>query len=220
MSKPPTALTDRQQIYADLMDEARIRIHAIRDAIDQRALWTPRLLQEFVYLQLRMLCETIAVGCLVAHGDVTAVRLLKLQEASKIMNWLDKINPDCYPRGVRFIKQSDGSLYLADHNVPQLTRRELSDLWNRSGTYLHRGTAKSVLASKGQILNVNLDVVIKATQKILNLLEQHIISSFDRTCHLLVALSAEDAGGNAMVAVAQGPRPTVGNPPSPPADSR
>jgi hypothetical protein len=72
------SLSPDHQIYADLMDEARLRIHAMRDAIAERDHWVPRLLQEFAYLQLRMLCEIIAVGCLVAHGDVKATGTLKL----------------------------------------------------------------------------------------------------------------------------------------------
>ena len=94
-------LSPQQQLYADLMDEARVRIHAIRDIIDARNLWAPRLLQEFAYLQLRMLCETIAVGCLVAHGDVQDRTTLKSWRPGDMIRKLGELNPDFYPRGVR-----------------------------------------------------------------------------------------------------------------------
>ena len=90
----PQPLSPNHQIYADLMDEARIRIHAIRDIIHARDSWTPRLLQEFVYLQLRALCETIALGCLVAHGDVKSRSTLKEWKIPAIMKEMEKLNPD------------------------------------------------------------------------------------------------------------------------------
>ncbi len=199
------ALSPEQQIYANLMDEARLRIHALRDGIDARDRWVPRLLQEFLYLQLRMLCETIAVGCLVAHGDVKHVDALKLWQAPIIIKKLEKLNPDFYPRGVRFRKSPTGELCLDDYTAPQLSKAELVSLWNQTGSYLHRGSAKNLLAEHGKVLNVDLDAVILHGQKIMNLLEQHIISSVDKKSHLLVALAADDAGGNAMVWVAASP---------------
>ena len=195
-------LNPEHQTYADLMDEARLRIHAMRDAIAARDSWTPRLLQEFVYLQLRMLCETIAVGCLVAHGSAKDARILKTWRAPDIIKRLEQLNANFYPRGVRFQKRPNGGLHLDEHNVPQLTKKELVQLWERSGEFLHRGSAKNLISQHGTILNVDLDQVIQYGQKILNLLEQHIISSGDGKDHLLAVLASEDSGGNAMVAFA------------------
>ncbi len=192
-------------MYADLMDEARLRIHAMRDAIAARDRWVPRLLQEFSYLQLRMLCEVIAVGCLVAHGDAKDANTMKLWRAPHIIKRLEELNPDFYPRGVRFRKLPSGELHLNDYNVPQLTKTELIQLWHRSGSFLHRGEAKTLIAAQGKVLNVNLDTIIQYAQMILNLLEQHIISSADKKRHLLAALAADDAGGNAMVWFAPSP---------------
>jgi hypothetical protein len=202
VSKIPriTPLSPENQIYADLMDEARLRIHAVRDAIVARDRWVPRLLQEFAYLQLRALCEIIAVGCLVAHGNVKDAATLKLWRIPDIMKRLEKLNADFYPRGVRFRPvPSSGVTYLDDYNVPQLSKQELIQLWERSGSFLHRGSAKTLIVEHGKVLNVNLDTIILHGQKILNLLDQHIISSADKKSHLLVSLAAGDAGGRAMV---------------------
>ncbi len=201
------SLNPEQQIYADLMDEARLRLHAMRDAIALRDSWVPRLLQEFVYLQLRMLCEIIALGCLVAHGDIKDSGSLKLWEAPRILKRLEELNADFFPRAVRFRKLSNGELNLDNYDAPHLTKAELAKLWGQSGDYLHRGSAKNLIANYGKILNVNLDIIIEYGRKILNLLEQHVISSADRRGHLLVALAADDAGGNAMVFYAASPKP-------------
>jgi hypothetical protein len=148
-------LNPEEQIYADLMDEARLRIHAMRDAINARDRWVPRLLQEFCYLQLRMLCEIIAVGCLVAYGEAKTKAALKLWRPPDIMKRLEQLNPDFYPRGVRFRKLPNGGTHLDEYNVPQLTKAELIALWERSGSFLHRGQGKTLLAAHGKILNVN-----------------------------------------------------------------
>jgi hypothetical protein len=201
----PQPLSPGHQIYADLMDEARIRIHAIRDIINMRDLWAPRLLQEFVYLQLRALCETIALGCLVAHGDIKNRSTLKKWDIPAIMKEMEKLNPDFYPRAVRIRFIQGGGVHLDDHNVPTLTKSELIKLWERSGGMVHRGSAKDLLAAQGSPIVMNLDPVINSGQKILNLLEQHIISSADKKSHLLAALSHVESGGRSSVWVAVSP---------------
>jgi hypothetical protein len=153
-----------------------------------------------------MLCETIAVGCLVAHGDVTHRGTLKSWKVPEIMKALEELNADFYPRGVRF-RKIETETHLDDYNVPQLSKDELIKLWEQSGSFLHRGSAKNLISEKDKILNVDLNTVIQHGQKILNLLEQHIISSADKKVHLLVALASEDANpkGNAMLWVAASP---------------
>jgi hypothetical protein len=200
----PKPLSAGQQIYADLMDEARIRIHSIRDIINARHLWVPRLLQEFVYLQLRTLCEEIALGCLVAHGDIKNRSTLKRWDIPAIMKEMEKLNPDFYPRAVR-MRFIPGGVHLDDYNAPVLTKAELIKLWERSGAMVHRGSAKDLFSAHGTPINVQLDPVIEFGQKILNLLEQHIISSANKKTHLLVALSHIESGGRASVWVAESP---------------
>src|SRR5215207_6975630 len=59
------------QLYADLLGEAKIRIGIINHFITGKAELPGPLIRESAFLQLRMLCELIALGCLVAHGDIT-----------------------------------------------------------------------------------------------------------------------------------------------------
>jgi hypothetical protein len=71
------------------------------------------------------------------------------------MKRLETLNADFYPRGVRFRKLPSGGTHLDDYNVPQLTKAELVQLWERSGSFLHRGSAKTLIAEHGKVLNVN-----------------------------------------------------------------
>jgi|SRR5882724_2304781 len=70
------------------------------------SVWNPSLSaskSEFCYLQLRMLCELIAVGCLVVHGDVEGTKgLCKVWAADKVMKRLEKLHPDFYPHPMVF----------------------------------------------------------------------------------------------------------------------
>ena len=199
-----TRLSPGQQIYADLMDEARIRIHAMRDAINARGSWAPRLLQEFLYLQLRTLCETIALGCLVAHGDVKNRSTLKRWGIPAVMKEMEKLNPDFYPRPVR-IRFLPEVVKLDDYSAPTLSKAELVKLWERSGSFVHRGSAKDLLAAQASELVVNLDPVVEWGVKILNLLDQHVISSADKKSHIVAVLSHVESEGRSKVWIAKSP---------------
>jgi hypothetical protein len=199
-----TRLSPGQQIYADLMDEARIRIHAMRDAIDARGSWAPRLLQEFLYLQLRTLCETIALGCLVAHGDVKNRNSLKRWDIPAVMKEMEKLNPDFYPRPVR-IRFLPEVVKLDDYSAPTLSKAELVKLWERSGSFVHRGSAKDLLAAQASKLVLNLDPVVEWGVKILNLLDQHVISSADKKSHIVAVLSHVESEGRSKVWIAKSP---------------
>jgi len=101
-------LTENHQIYANLMDEVRIRIHALRDVLLNKDAWTPRILQEFSYLQLRMLCEQIALGCLIAHADIKNKSTLKDWNVPRIIKGIETLNPSFYPLGIRLMRTKDG----------------------------------------------------------------------------------------------------------------
>lgn len=201
----PQTLSREQQLYVDLMDEARIRIHALRDAINDRGRWVPRLLQEFAYLQLRMLCETIAVCCLIAHGDIKNRSVLKTWRVSDIIKTLETLGKDYYPRGIRMLHTPAGGLHLDNYNVPQLAKQELVPLWNRSGAFVHRGSFKSLLAAPRKPITVNLDPILQYGQKITNLLDQHVVVSADRKTTYVVSLSHHLAGGNALLVLGKAP---------------
>jgi hypothetical protein len=82
---------DASMLYADLLEEAKIRIASIDAAISGRAGLSAPLVREYSYLQLRMLCELIALGCLTAHGEIKATQAPKLQKeyaADKIIKRL------------------------------------------------------------------------------------------------------------------------------------
>ena len=200
----PNQLSPQHQIYADLMDEARIRIHALHDALLAKDTWVPRLFEEFAFLQIRMLCESVALGCLIAHGDVKTKKSLKKWRVPDLMKEMEKFGSDFFPRGVRF-RSVEGVLNFDEYNAPQITKTELIKLWEMSGNKLHRGTAERILSENGKQIIVDIGKIENWGMKIKNLLEQHIISSADNESHLLVALASEDSGGKCCIWLAENP---------------
>jgi hypothetical protein len=71
---PPRPVNEREQaalkLYVSLMEEAKVRFYVIDMAISGRTGLPERGVREFCYLQLRMLCEVIALACLTANGNI------------------------------------------------------------------------------------------------------------------------------------------------------
>jgi hypothetical protein len=123
--------------YLGLMEEARDRLLAMDTALGGRTGLPPGAIKEYCFLQLRMLCELVALGCLTAHGDLGTGKLKEAYEADKIIRRLQRLHPDFYPiaaiRTERGPKLRDGGL----------TKEELTKLYWRCGDVLHRGSFKA-----------------------------------------------------------------------------
>jgi len=91
-------------LYAGLMGEIKVRVDWVRSTIAQPPQDVPgRIVVECCYLQLRLILEVIALGCLAAHGDIATKDIQKLWVADKIMNDLERLNPNFFPSAVNFI---------------------------------------------------------------------------------------------------------------------
>jgi hypothetical protein len=132
------------QIYARLLDEARNRLNSIPTIRRELGPWVPTYVtDESAYVQLRMVCELIAIGCLVAHGDIPVTRVGKLLSAkypTVIMLEMEKLHPDFYP--IPF--DQDGEIFT-ELKTGFLTKPDLLALYDECGNALHRGTLKKVI---------------------------------------------------------------------------
>jgi hypothetical protein len=196
------------------MEEARFRIEAMDAALSGRLLLPDMILEEFVYLQIRLLCEIVALGCLVAHGDFTQDQLTKLRnayDADTIIKNLAALNPTFFPRPivmtVRPASPSEPKGAVQLEAVPEgsfLTKDELLTLYGRTGNYLHRGKLKQ-LDSRPPYTAVDMPRATASARKVLGLLNQHHIRSPDNLRHWLCALKGPD--GKVMLAQAESPPP-------------
>jgi hypothetical protein len=204
---PTQADLDAASAYSSIMEEAKLRALSINTITGSSVGLPLPLLREYGFLQLRMLCELIALGCLVAHGDIEGTKAAVLQKEYKagvIVKRLEKLHPNFYPSPRKPIF-SPGRVHLDDYDREFLTKGELLTLYGRCGDVLHRGNLRDLLDPKNQPPSDFWDIQDWG-QKILNLLSVHLISRVGGNFHFIVALEAPQTGGNVLVSVAESPK--------------
>jgi hypothetical protein len=97
-----------------------------------------------------MICELIALGCLLIHGDIPATRTKKMQKAYAadwIIGRLEELHPSFYPLpGKQVLDDERKVIEVRPNTRPHLTKAELLKLYAHCGSVLHRGTLKSILS--------------------------------------------------------------------------
>ena len=195
-------MTDQADLYGGLITEARFRIEAVERLL-ARSNMPPRIIEELCYLQLRLLCEVIALGCLVAHGDIRTRKMMRESKPGIIFKQLERCTPTSTQKP-SYYRCENGGLHVEPRPGPWLSKDHLKTLWKKSGNELHRGNVARLLSGPNPA-PVNLAAVRTWVQKIRNLLHNHQISSRDNKRHYLVLLSDADNGGNAGVITAASP---------------
>jgi hypothetical protein len=100
--------------------------------------WPYGVLREFCHLQLRHICELVAIGSLVIQGDYTYDPGVKDEyNPQKIFRSLDKAYPDPFPQPMTVTYDGTWN-FVANSKPGAMTRKELENLWSRTGNYLHR----------------------------------------------------------------------------------
>jgi hypothetical protein len=177
--RPPSPQeTQTIALYSALMEEVKIRIWTINTLVGGKTGLISPIVQESCYLQFRFMCELIAIGCLVAHGDIEATqsnRFTKKYSSDKILAQLEELYPDFYPIPATITpKPSASELFLyKDGNFMKKT--ELINLYRECGDHLHKGSLKKLLSPKTPI-QVNFYKMVAIAQKFENLLSTHMIA--------------------------------------------
>jgi hypothetical protein len=168
-----------QDTYQFLMWEIKQRTKIIRRLVNAEIGPLPaKVLEEFCYLQLRMICEVIALACLVIHGDLKPkADLLKTYKADWIMSELGKLHPKFYPRPLEGLRPKGSGMEMIYRDPSEyLTKDELRDLWSReSGTVLHRGNVKNVLKDRPP----QIAKIVNWIQKVIKMVEAHTLITAD-----------------------------------------
>lgn len=166
-------------LYNGLMDEAKIRLSYLDSALSGRTGLPDRAVHEFSFLQLRYLCELIALSCLTAHGDIAGTSRLREEfAAGLIVTELGKLHPDFYPRPLKGVKTGPKSYHFAASTTDFLTKADLVCLNGKCGEHLHRGKAKK-LFGKNSSLPTNFPEIVSYKHKIEKLLFLHHMSLTD-----------------------------------------
>jgi hypothetical protein len=122
------SVVDRQSIlvsYCNLMEELKARHAIIRSILEEarhgRFALSPYILGELCFLQLRMICELIALGCLLIHGDIPATRTNRMQKAygaDWIIGRLEELHPSFYPLPGEQVLDDAGKVIQIRPNIP------------------------------------------------------------------------------------------------------
>lgn len=215
MSKKPSVTT--LDLYCGLMEEIKIRVKSISTVLTgQMAPPFPgAIAREHCFVQLRMICEVLAIGCVVIHNQTSAVNAFeKLWNAKDIMDRLEALNPYSFPVAVRLISHPPGAPIAFDIDTvkpPPLTKDRLLKIYGRSGDALHRGHLRKI-TSNTPVGPVNLEEIGNAVNDIVSLLRIHQISSADFKYHYTCAMENTPGGKCAMITSESDPN----LPPQPP----
>ena len=124
--------------YLALMEEAT-GFFVINSVYHNEQGFPPAIVSEICYLQFRLLCEIIALSCLLVHGDIPPAKSLRKEyNPAKIMKHLEKLNPHFYPQPIKHSLTDQIHGFVATPDVLHLSKTDLITLWNRSGDILHR----------------------------------------------------------------------------------
>lgn len=185
------------------MEEVKFRIELIQKSTSGTFGFPPLITQEFCYLQIRMICELVAVGCLVAHGDIVEAKRLKKEfSAGRIINQLEKLHSDFYPHACKQVKVQENVFHLEKVTEVYMGKEELVALYNKCGDFLHRGSLKKLLSGK-QPIQKNFPDIVAAVNKLAILLNFHRISLADGDTQIICMLRNKDNQNRVQVVIAE-----------------
>ena len=157
----PSKLSSTLDDYCQLAATIKLRFNGIA-AVNQLATegrLHPGIAHECFQLQLRMIYETIALSCLIAHRDLTVKRSGRLDReysAKRLLNRLEKLHPDFFPwpvaafadeQGKRVDVTSSSVAKSAPAPRTPINKKRLIYLIGRCGDNLHAGTLKRMYSS-------------------------------------------------------------------------
>lgn len=205
---PTEADLHAMRLYQAIMEEVKIRALSINGLTANIGGLPPPIVRESCFLQLRMVCELTALGCLVAHGDIEATKTPKLQkayQADDILNALERMHPEFFPAPVVMTTVRVGHHHFDNRPPDFLTKQELLSLYHKCGRVLHRGSVRGLI--KPQMPHQgNFPDVEPWAQKILNLLSVHRIV---RIGNQFVFIARLDEGGVVKVSIVESFAPTA-----------
>jgi hypothetical protein len=165
--------------YRALLVEIKYRTEAIDAVLAGTLPLRAKIAEELCYLQLRMICEIIAIGCLVIHGEISSAKvdLFKTYKADWIVSELSRLHPQFFPVALENNDTNDIPPAWIHKTKGYLTKTELAQLWSKqAGSRLHRGSARNLLKTETPL---SFDDIRTWRDKIVGLLTRHIISSPD-----------------------------------------
>jgi hypothetical protein len=197
MAKDPNhSVATVLRLYCDLMEEIKVRVAALQVATSGRLSVHHLVAFEFCHLELRIVCELIALACLVAHGDIQATqtgRLKSAYQADLILKSLESLHPNFFPVPGTQIRDAAGRpLRVEKVESGFLTKSDLIGLYADCGRALHRGSLKNLRPNLNAA--ISFKEVARATERTIRLLNHHQIALHNSTRQIWVIMEASADG--------------------------
>jgi hypothetical protein len=180
-------------IYCNLMAEIKHRCVIVGKTLNHEYQVPDWPAYELCYLQLRMICELIALGALAVHGDIPTSRGNKIRDSVKadwIVKTLEKMHPRFYPTPGIPIVHPDGHHEFVPATWDYLTKPKFLKLYWKCGGALHRGSFKRL----HKMPDFDFEAIKNHAGQILALLSAHKIALFGSDHELWVSVKPEVEG--------------------------
>jgi hypothetical protein len=180
----------RRDLYCNLMFEIRMRTDLVQGILGGNYGLPKLAAYEMCHLQFRLICELIALGALAAHGDIPATqsgRLVKAYQADNILNGLEQLHSNFYPRPGKQVLDSNGKVKEVIPIVDgYLTKPNLLKLYRDCGELLHRGTMRTIRDRTTS----DFEKIQHTVSEITTLLNHHQIELINSNYELWVVMRA------------------------------
>lgn len=198
-------------LYSAMMEETKLRFVEIQALARGDYKIEGPFVRQYCFLQLRMICELIALGCLVAHGDIKATQSRTLRtewRPSEIMTRLEELHPEFFPIPIKAEMTGPTTAHLADASEGALTKQELVTLYGKCGDVLHRGSMHRIITGKIP-KETSFPDIATWLRRIRLLLDHHIVLMLGGERVFICALSGPGGVVSTQIGVADGPSKRV-----------
>lgn len=215
MADPEFAEVEKaSRIYRAFMEEIKTRLNVIGGIVAHLKA-NPSdpegfLHAEFGFLQLRFVCDLVALSVLAAHKPYGLTdELLESWHARRALHDLKAINPVSFPRPAKITGKA-GQKHIDWADDGALRREGLQRIYDKCGKLLHRGIIKHMF--EGQQKAYDIGALNRWAARIGALLSTHALIYPEKGLALIVYL-AGGPNGSVQIAIAQAPGPAVFVPP-------
>lgn len=191
------------ELYAGFMGEVKTRMKAVHRVLSAlRPSQNPGeeafLDAEAAILQIRFVCELIALASLSAHSELgLSLSLLKSYHAGNIFRDLERLNPHSFPKAIKpFVRGPEIELIVKPEAIGRVG---LEEIYNGCGNLLHRGVLKN--AMRGAVRNYDMSKVDGWANSIQNLLSHHTIAILERGMIFVVTMNSPNDGDVEVIAL-------------------
>jgi hypothetical protein len=162
--------------YGKLMGEVRARLQVIDDCLVGKYDLPPVTTRELCYLQLRMICELIALASITAHGHLAGSSTRNSWSAEEIINDMAKGHQRFFPEPVHKTRAPPPVTFKFTKRKKDdfLTKKQLLALVAQCGGVLHRGSMRNWLKRKP--IRGWAKEILSTRHRVMNLLAMHRIT--------------------------------------------